>query len=714
MSTPVTKILLGLVILSGIVAFFLLDAHQYLTLDNLKVQQQAFSEYYQANTFQTLLIFFVVYVLITALSLPGAAIMTLLAGALFGLVTGLILVSFASTLGATLAFLSARYLFRDIAQKKFGHRLTAINEGIVRDGAFYLFTLRLVPVFPFFVINLVFGLTQMKALTFAWVSQLGMLAGTIVFVNAGTQLGQIDSLAGILSPGLILSFVILGVFPLLAKKTIEWIKARQVYRGYSKPKHFDNNIVVIGAGSGGLVSALIAATVKAKVTLIERHKMGGDCLNTGCVPSKAIIKSARYQHLINNPNTYGFDQASSSFDFKKIMQRVHKIIKTIEPNDSIERYEGLGVNVITGHARVTSPYTVEVNGETITTKNIILATGARPWVPEIPGLDQVNHYTSDTLWSMTEQPKRMVVLGGGPIGSELAQSFARLGTHVTQIQRQSRLLHKEDPDVSALVVERFRAEGITVHLQHTAVEVQSRGDAINVICESADGQRINVECDALLIAIGRKANSTGFGLEALGIDYEDNGTLKVNDYLQTRYPNIYACGDLIGPYQFTHTASHEAWFCAVNALFGRFKKFKADYSVIPWATFTEPEVARVGLNEADAKAQGVDYEVTTFPLDDLDRAIAESATEGFIKVLTPAGGSDKILGVTIVGEHAGDLIAEYILAMKNNIGLNKILGTIHIYPTLAEANKMVAGRWKKAHKPEKLLDWVSRYHAWER
>ncbi len=695
-----------------IVGFFVFDLGQYFSLDYFKSKQADIDAFYRANPGQTVVIFFLIYVAVTGLSLPGAALMTLVAGAIFGLLWGTVIVSFASTIGATLAFLASRFLFRDLVQNRFGRSLAAVNRGVEKDGAFYLFTLRLVPAFPFFVINLVMGLTPIGVVTFFLVSQVGMFAGTVVYVNAGTQLAQIESLRGILSPQLIASFTLLGIFPLIAKKVVDVVKAQRALKDYPRPKRFDRDMVVIGAGSAGLVSAYIGAAVKAKVTLIEKHKMGGDCLNTGCVPSKALIRSAKLISQIRRHQAYGFKSASVDFDFADVMDRVQRVIKTVEPHDSVERYQGLGVDVILGEAIIRSPYEVEVNGKTLVTRNIIIAAGARPFVPPIPGIEEVGYYTSDTLWEMRELPERLVVLGGGPIGSELTQCFARFGSRVTQVEMLPRILVKEDPEISEMVMKRFQEEGVDVKVNHKAKEFRSENGRKILICEH-EGQDVRIEFDQLLVAVGRAARTSDYGLDKLGIGLTKARTVEVNEFLQTRFPNIYACGDVTGPYQFTHVSAHQAWFCAVNALFGTFKKFRVDYSVIPWATFTDPEVARVGLNEEEAKEQGTAYEVTTYGIDDLDRAIADEEAHGLVKVLTVPG-KDKILGVTIVGDHAGDLIAEFVAAMKHGFGLNKILGTIHIYPTLAEANKYAAGEWKRAHAPERLLRWLERYHAWRR
>jgi dihydrolipoamide dehydrogenase len=704
--------LLVLVVLVLMTAFFAFDLGQYLTLDYLKSQRHAFMDFYADNRAATLAAYFAIYVAVTALSLPGAAVMSLAGGAVFGLATGLLLISFASTIGATLAFVISRFVLRDAVQSRFKDKLRAINAGVEKEGDFYLFTLRLIPLFPFFVINLVMGLTPMKAWRFYLVSQVGMLPGTAVFVNAGSQLGALESLSGILSPGLLLSFALLGIFPLLAKRLVSFIKSRRVLKNYKKPKRFDYNVVVIGGGSAGLVSSYIAAAVKAKVLLIEKHKMGGDCLNTGCVPSKALIRSAKMLNYAKRAKDFGFKKATVEFDFAEVMERVQRVIKQVEPHDSVERYTQLGVEVLQAEAKIISPYEVEVDGKAVSAKTIIVATGARPAVPPIPGLDEVGYLTSDTVWNLRERPKRLVVLGGGPIGCELAQSFQRLGSEVFLIQRGPHILPREDVEVAQMVEDNFKNDGVQVLTGHAAQRCEISGEQRVLVCEH-NGSEVRIEFDQLLIALGRKANVQGFGLEELGVKIAPRGTIEADEFLRTNYPNVYVCGDVAGPYQFTHTAAHQAWYAAVNALFSPLKSFAVDYSVIPWATFTDPEVARVGLNELEAKEKNIAFEVSTYGIDDLDRAIADDEAHGVVKVLTVPG-KDKILGVTIVGSHAGDLIAEFVMAMKHGLGMNKILGTIHIYPTLAESNKYVAGVWKRAHKPEALLNWVARFHAWRR
>lgn len=696
----------------ALTGWFYFDLGSYLQLDVAQARLGQWQSWKDANPALAGLIFFGIYVLVTGLSLPGAAIMTLAGGALFGFWYALLLVSFASSIGATLAFLVSRVLLRDWVQGKFSRQLRAVNAGFEKDGPFYLFSLRLVPVFPFFVINLLMGLLPIGAGRFYWVSQLGMLPATAVYVNAGTQLGQLDGLGGIISAPLLGSFVLLALFPFIARGLLSRLRARRALAGHKRPQSFDTNLVVIGAGSAGLVSSLIAATVKARVTLIERDRMGGDCLNTGCVPSKAIIRSARIADYMRRAPEFGIAPVTPAVDFPAVMERVQAVIKQIEPHDSVERFTDLGVDCVHGDATIVSPWEVEVNGERISARNIVIASGSRARVPEVPGLETLDYLTSDSLWDIRDLPGRLLVLGAGPIGCELAQAFARLGSQVTLVTHAPRIMPREDEDAAAAVHKAFERQGISVHCGYEAREFRRGDDAQEGVFDTAQGEQV-VSFDRILVAVGRSPNTEGLGIEKLGIEVTPAGTIAVDDYLQTAVPTIYACGDIAGPYQFTHMASHQAWYASVNALFGSFRRFKVDYSVVPWATFTDPEVARVGLSETEAREQGIEVEVTRYGIDDLDRAIADGEDHGYVKVLT-APGSDRILGATLVGYHAGELISEFVLAMKHGIGLNKILGTIHIYPTLSESNKFLAGEWRKARKPEGLLRWVERYHGWLR
>ncbi len=708
-------VLVALAVLIWVYRVF--DLGSVLSLEQLKESRDDLTAFYAQNRLVMIIAFFAVYLAATAVSIPGAVILTLAGGAIFGFWLGLLVISFASSLGALLAFLVSRYLLRDWVQRKFQKPFQAINSGIERDGVFYLLTLRLVPLFPFWLVNLLMGLTQLRAPRFYTVSQIGMLPGTAVFVNAGTQLALINSLGDVLSAPLIGSLVLLGIFPLVAKFMVGVLKNRKIYQQWQKPKTFDRNLIVIGGGAGGLVSAYIASVVKARVTLIETHKMGGDCLNFGCVPSKALIRSAKMAKQLHNAPELGFTDVAGKVDFAAVMRRIHRVIADIEPHDSVDRYTKLGVEVLTGYAKMVSPWDVEIalaEGTTqkLSARHIIIAAGARPFVPPIPGLEEAGYLTSDTVWNLTTLPKRFVVLGGGPIGAELSQSFARLGSTVTQVEMGPRIMSREDSEVSALIAESLRADGVEVLTSHQALRVEQRDGQKFLIVKHEAGER-DLPFDELLCAVGRAPRVTGYGLETLGVKLTPRNNIAINTFLETNYPNIFAVGDVAGPYQLTHAAAHQAWYAAVNALFGRFKKFKADYSVVPWTTFTDPEVARVGLSETEATAAGIAFEVTRYGIDDLDRAIADGTAYGFVKVLTVPG-KDRILGVMIVGEHGGDLLAEFVLAMRHGLGLNKILGTIHTYPTLSEANKYAAGEWKKAHVPHRLLKWVERYHAWER
>ena len=698
-----------------------LDLGRFIGFEQLKAHQAELTAWRLQQPLTAAALYFAGYVLATALSVPGALIITLAGGAVFGLGWGLLIVSFASTLGATLAFWVSRFLLRDWVESRWGERLAEIQAGVDKEGAYYLLTLRLMPVVPFFLINLLMGLTRMKTWTYYWVSQVGMLAGTAVVVNAGTQLAQLDSAQGIFSPMLLGSLLLLSVFPLLARRVVHALQKRKVYARWAsvRPTQFDRNLIVIGAGAAGLVTAYIAAAVKAKVTLIEAHKMGGDCLNTGCVPSKALIKSAKLAHQMRHAGQYGLRDTLPHFSFKAVMQRVNSIVAAVAPHDSVERYTALGVEVLQGTAKLINPWTVEVglhNGQVqrLSARSIVIAAGARPVVPPIPGLHEVGFVTSDTLWDALAQcdeiPQRMLVLGGGPIGCELSQCFARLGAQVTQVEKGDRLMAREDEEVSSWVRNTLQADGVQVLTGHQVLRCERRG-AEKILVAHVQGQEVELAFDVLVCAVGREARLQGYGLEDIGLP--THHTVQTNDYLQTLYPHIYAAGDVAGPYQFTHTAAHQAWYAAVNALFGEVKSFKVDYRAIPSATFIDPEVARVGLNEQEALSQGVAYEVTRYGIDDLDRAIADSEAHGFVKVLTVPG-KDRILGVTVVGAHASDMLAEFVLAMKHGLGLNKILGTVHLYPTMAEANKYVAGEWKRAHAPKKVLAWLEKYHAWRR
>lgn len=707
-----SKILVVGLLLLAIGSYFVFDLNQFLSLQYAQSRLGDIQAFKEANFGLTAFIYFTLYVVATGLSIPGAIIITLVGGAIFGLVWGTLLVSFASSIGATLAFLASRLVLKDWVQGRFGDYLGPINRGMERDGNLYLFSLRMVPLFPFFMVNLLMGLTPIRAFSYYWVSQLGMLLSTVVYVNAGSELSQIASLSGLVTAPVIASLVLLGIFPLIGRWLVTFMQRNKALKGHSKPKQFDANVIVIGAGSAGLVSSLIVAGAKAKVVLIEKHKMGGDCLNTGCVPSKSLIRSGRIMSYIKRAQEFGIENASGAVNFAAVMQRVQAVITAIEPHDSVERFTSLGVECIKGDATVESPYCVSVNGRRITTRAIVLATGARPLVPPIPGLEEVGYLTSDTVWTLRELPPRLLVVGGGPIGCELAQAFSNLGAQVTQVDMAPRIMPREDIEVAELITAKFREQGIRVLTSHKLLRFE-QVDGTRLMIAEHEGKQVSVEFDTVLLAIGRKANVEGFGLEQLKVALTQQGTLNVNRFMQTNYPNIYACGDVAGPYQFTHMASFQAWFASLNAMLGGLWRVPANYNVVPWATFTDPEVARVGLSEAEARARNIAYDITRYELDDLDRAIADSEAHGFIKILTVPG-KDKILGVTIVGYHAAELIGEFVMAMTHGMGLGKISAVTHIYPTLYEANKFAANAWRKARLPAGLFPWTERFFRWRR
>ncbi|MGL4795638.1 MAG: FAD-dependent oxidoreductase [Aeromonas jandaei] len=712
-----SRLLLVLVMGCLIGAFFAFDLGHYLSLPQLQARQAELAALVDRHFVSAALLFVAVYVVSTALSLPGASLLTLAGSAVFGVVWGLLLVSFASSIGATLAFLSARFLLRDWVERRFGDKLASLQAGMKREGALYLLSLRLIPIFPFFLVNLLMGLTPIRVSTYYWVSQLGMLPGTFVYVLAGSELANLTSTGNILSPGLMVALTLLGLMPMLLKGLQRRLALHRLHAPYRKPTRYDYNLLVIGAGAGGLVTSYIAAAVKAKVALIEKHKMGGDCLNSGCVPSKALIRSARFAAEQRRASELGFGPSQASADFAAVMERVARVIKEVEPHDSIERYQGLGVECIEGEARLVSPWEVEVNGQRLASRHIVIATGARPLVPTLPGLEQVPYLTSDTLWQLRTAPRQLLVLGGGPIGCELAQSFALLGVPVTLVELSDQLLPREEREVAELLAEQLAHDGVRVLTGWRAERADylpaAEGDLpIRLQLRRGDETQV-VEGDQLLLALGRVANVSGFGIEELGVELTPRGTVAVDGFLATNYPSILAVGDVAGPYQLTHAAAHQGWYAAVNALFSPFKRFRADYRVMPAAIYTTPEIAWVGLNQKEARVQGIPFELTRFELAELDRAIADGERQGFIEVLTIPG-KDQILGATIVGTHAGERIAEFVLAMRHRLGLGKILATVHAYPTLMEGNKYLAGEWRRARQPATLLALLTRYHRWRR
>ena len=693
-------------IIIGVIVF---DVQSLFTLSEFKQKQDQFQGIVASHPFRSAAIFFVSYVIFAGLSLPGVIIFTLAAGALFGLLQGTILVSFASTIGAFLAFLVARFFLHDSVQEKFSDRLTTLNRKIKTEGAFYLLFLRLVPVFPFFLINIVIALTPIKAFTYYWVSQLGMLPATILYVNAGVQVAKISSPKDVVSFPILMALVLLGIFPFVAKWFANFLKARRVYSKFSKPSKYDYNTIVLGAGSAGLVAAYTTSTLQGKPLLIERGKMGGDCLNTGCVPSKSIIRSAKFIADLQRSKSFGMNKTSYEFEYENIIERVHSKIATIAPKDSVERYSDLGVDCEQGDATVVSPWEVSINNKQVTAKNIIIATGATPLIPDLPGLDQVPYFTTDTIWSLNELPQHLLIIGAGPIGCELGQAFARLGTRVTIVHRRNTILPNEDEEAARLVEQALTLNHVTLCTNFETEKITKNDDNEFVMQGTHENTPVQIAFSHLLLATGRCPNLNG--LQNLNLETDENGRLVVNETLQTRFPNIYACGDVTSPMQYTHVASHQAWYAAFNALFRPLKAFRCNLDNIPRAIFTDPEIASVGITEKQAIAHNLPYQITTFSMDDIDRAITDNATDGFIKVIT-AGNSDKILGVCIVGEHASELVAEFVLAKTHNLGLNKILQTVHIYPTRSEINRMAAGKWRREQISARTIQLLNKFQRW--
>ena len=701
---------LFLVLIIGTILFFIVryGLSDYLSLEYIRGNLDSLKGAHSDAPILASILYFGVYVLTASFALPAAAALTLLGGAVFDPITAFLLTSFASTLGATLCFWASRYLLRDRTRKMFGPKLKTIDHGIRTQGAAYLLGLRLIPLFPFFLVNAAMGLTPIATATFWWASQIGMIPGTILYVNAGVQLSQIHSPKDVLSPAVVASLVLLGLFAPVTKRILEKLKAGRLYRRFKRPLAYDYNMVVIGGGAAGLVTAYIASLVKAKVALIERDKMGGDCLNTGCVPSKALIKSASILAAAKNSHHYGIKSMAVDFDFAEVMERTQRVVRTIAPHDSRERYTSLGVDCLSATATILSPWEVDVGGQKITTRSIVIATGGRPFVPPIPGIENADILTSDTLWNLRQLPPRLIVLGGGAIGLEMAQCFARFGSRVTLVEAGGRIAPRQDEDASGVLADKLRREGVVVLTGHRAKEFRQNV----LVCESGS-EDVELPFDKVLVAVGRRADTEELCSDDMDIKLRSDGAIEADEYLRTNYPNIFVCGDATGPFQLTHAASHQAWYAALNGLFGGWKKWRVDYSVIPQVIYTDPEIASVGLDEESARSGGIAYEVYRYDLGGLDRAVADGETEGFVKVLVDPG-TDRLLGACTVGSRAGETIMEFVSAMKHGYGLGKILGTIHPYPTMGEANKFVAGIYKGAHKPEGLLRWAEKYHRFLR
>ncbi len=712
MQKKLSKLFIIMILIAIIALWFIFDLGKFLSLAAIKQELINFQSFVHNHYIAAFLGYFCIYIICIAFSVPGATILTMLAAALFGFWPAVLLVSFASTIGSTLAFLISRYLFRDTIARRFSKIYVKFDQEFKKNGNFYLLTLRLIPAIPFVIINTVMALTSMRVRDFYIISQIGMLPATMIYLNVGRELSQVSSLSNLISPSLLLSLSLLAIFPWIIKGFLAMINRKKLYKNFTKPQSFDYNLIVIGAGAGGLVSSYIGTKAGAKVALIERAKMGGDCLNYGCVPSKSLIRVAHAAHEIKNAHHFGFQYDTVRFDFSKAMKHVQKSIEKIAPNDSVERYTSLGVECVSGDAKLISPWEVKVDGKSLTSKNIIIATGANAFVPPIKGLENIPYKTAENIWFINEFPKKLLVIGSGAMGCELAQTFARLGSDVYIVEMNERILALQDADAVKVLHDQLIADNIKIYTNHQ-LEAFSHEAGQNFAIISSDGEQLTLDFDLALLAMGRKASTQGLGLEELGIELLPSGVIATNEYLQTTFPNIYAVGDVAGPYQFTHTASHQAWYAAFNALFGVIKRFKIDYNALPVVIYTSPELAQVGLTETQAKQQELDYVITQFSFEDNDRAICEATDHGFIKILTKKG-SDKILGATIIHEHAGDILTEITFAMKHKLGLNSILKTIHPHPTLGEANKSLAGIWKQSHISPRIIRWGKKFNQFMR
>ena len=469
------------------------------------------------------------------------------------------------------------------------------------------------------------------------------------------------------------------------------------------------NVAVIGAGTAGLVTAAGTAAVGGCVALIERNKMGGDCLNFGCVPSKALISSARLIQQIRESEKWGLDRQEPRFVFERVFERMRARRAKIAPNDSQERFESLGVDVFRGEAHFVSPHEIEVDGQKLRARNFVIAAGSRAAIPKIEGMDHVPYFTNETIFDeLKEKPESLIVLGGGPIGCELGQVLVRLGVKVTILQRGSQLLPREDGDVAEVLQRQLEREDVRIEFDAEAKSAARQGNSMRLDCLHKDGSGFQLNAEALLVAVGRIPNIDKLNLDAAGVQFNKRGVI-VNEYLQTSQPHIYAAGDIAGSFQFTHLADAHARVVVRNILMPlQLLRQKTETAVLPWVTYTDPEIAHVGFGEREARHKNVQYDVFVVPLEEVDRAVVESEEIGFAKILT-AKDSDKILGVTIVGARAGDLIHEFVLAMKAGIGLGTIASTIHAYPTFAELARKAGDKYNKTRltpTAKKIFSWL--------
>lgn len=704
-----TRWLIVLFFVVATICFFWFDLEQYLTLEMIQAKSGALRDQVQAHPWWAGSVFFAAYVALTVMSFPGTVVLTLLAGALFGLVGGTLMVSFASNIGALFAMLISRFLLRDWIQRRFAKQIASINRGLERDGAFYLFSLRLIPLVPFVLLNPALGLTRVSMWTFWWTTQAGMLPGHAIYVGAGRQLARIREISDILSPSLIGTLALLAIFPLAATKLLTLYKARKVYSGWQKPKSFEHNLVVIGGGSGGLTAARIAASMKARVALVERERLGGAALHSGSVPARALMRAANLHHTLRQGGTLGI-RMHTEVDFAEVMRQVRRTLDEAQGQVTAESSKTAGLEMVRGSAQLTSPWSVQVGNRTLCSRAIVIATGSHAIIPPIPGLEEVEPLTCENVWDLQQRPERLLVMGGEANACELAQAFQRLGCQVTLVVEGDMLLASAEPEARQAVTDALCADGVQVLLKVSPQRFEVAESERRLVC-SIDEQNRFLAFDQVLLALGREAHLHDLGLEKLKLSTREDGSLEVDEYLATRYPNIYAVGAVTGPDSSFQSAKHHAWYAAANGLFSGFRRFMVSDRVVPRVAFTSPEIASVGLTEAQAKLAELEYEVTMLDLDSLEAAQMSIGNSGFLKVLTERG-RDRIIGVTLVGDGASETLAVFVLAMKHKLGLNKLRRTVHINPTLAEASLAVAEAWRRAHTAKRSQTWAARLHRW--
>ncbi|MBA3536096.1 MAG: FAD-dependent oxidoreductase [Tatlockia sp.] len=691
-------LLLGLLIL-----FFSLRLDKYLTFTSLRENRATLISWTKEHFFMAALLYMSCYTLAVAASVPGAVFLTLAGGFLFGVVFGTVFVIVSATLGATALFFAVRTSFGDWLAKSALSWLGRMREGFQQNAFSYLLMLRLVPLFPFWVVNIVPALLGVDAKTFIITTFFGILPGSIVYVMVGNGLSHVFEANQ--TPNLGIIFDIKVLLPLLALAALSFIPI--LYKRVNPKEQKKNpktnqikcDLSIIGAGAGGLSVAAVAAQLGLKVVLLESGKMGGDCLNYGCVPSKSLLAAGKIAYQLRHAAQFGISSKGLEIDFKKVMQQVHAVIKVLAKNDSVERFESLGVQVIKAVARFSGVNTLVAQDRVIEARRIVIATGSSPFKPPIPGLEDTPYLTNETIFNLTEQPKHLIVIGGGPIGCELAQAFSMLGSKITLIEGFN-LLPKDDVDCVAILRAQLKAMGIIIHEQAKVLGVEPHAHGGIKVSINQAGEKLAIRGSHLLIATGRRANVENLDLEKAGIVYSNKG-IEVNSRLQTSNRRVYALGDVVGPYQFTHMATYQAGIVLRNIAFKI--PAKVDYRAIPWVTYTLPEIAHVGLLAEEA-LKHADIQFTEWSFLENDRAQTEHSLEGKIKIISDKKG--RVLGVTIVGAHAGELILPWVIAIREKRTLRSFTDAVSPYPTLSEISKRVAGEFYKSKLFSNKTRWL--------